>query len=462
MSSGIKKGIVIIFIANLINLSLSLIRNFLLPKYLPFDTYADIKTYQLYTSYAGFLGLGYIDGMYLKYGGKSFKQIDYSDFSVSISTFRLMELLICGILAGIGIVKQDTIFITMSISILFLNIVDFYKCFFQAIGEFSIYSRVLNVSSLLLFSVNMLLLFVSKKYDSAPYVWAYSIIYFGMWIVVELYFSRKTHAKSVFTIFSIDKLQEYISTGFVLMMGLFISGFMTGIDRWFVKFTMDTVAFAKYSFAASILGFLSYAVSPVSVTLYNYFCKNKNIKQRAFSKGVICVFASYIVACAFPVKLILEVYLTEYKTATPIIFILFASQILFTVIKCFYVNIYKSESLQSLFLKRMIEVLVAGIIFNICLFAIFRNELAYAFGTLFSALLWYALCTKDIEIGLDITRFVYMLTTIIIFIVFGIVLKSYIGFVAYCFCTIILSALIMKKETLFLVTSVLNIIKKRI
>lgn len=54
MNNKLSKGISIIFFTNIINMAFSLIINFILPKYLSYETYAVIKTFQLYISYAGF------------------------------------------------------------------------------------------------------------------------------------------------------------------------------------------------------------------------------------------------------------------------------------------------------------------------------------------------------------------------------------------------------------------------
>lgn len=67
--NSLSTGMLVVLVANIFNLSLSLIRSFLLPKYLSIPAYADIKTYQLYLSYSSLLTFGYIDGMYLRYGG---------------------------------------------------------------------------------------------------------------------------------------------------------------------------------------------------------------------------------------------------------------------------------------------------------------------------------------------------------------------------------------------------------
>ena len=173
------------------------------------------------------------------------------------------------------------------------------------------------------------------------------------------------------------------------------------------------------------------------------------------------MFAVALVACAFPVKFILETYLTEYYESTSVLFILFASQIFFTVIKCFYVNIYKAESKQSIFLKRMVAVLFIGIVLNIILYAIIRNELAYAIGTLLSACVWFCISGRDIEGAIEITQFIYLFSGIVLFIVFGVALKSYIGMLAYIACILVLSLSMLNRETKYLIKNAFSLIKKR-
>lgn len=70
MRRSLKRGMLSVLIANIINLCFSLLSSFMLPKWLSVDTYALVKTFQLYASYAGLLHFGYVDGIYLKYGGK--------------------------------------------------------------------------------------------------------------------------------------------------------------------------------------------------------------------------------------------------------------------------------------------------------------------------------------------------------------------------------------------------------
>lgn len=86
MDKKLQKGIVAVLIANLVNVVFSLATNFLLPKYLSIESYAGIKEFQLYVSYVGLFHLGFVDGIYLKYGGKTLgKDVD-KEFSTDLST----------------------------------------------------------------------------------------------------------------------------------------------------------------------------------------------------------------------------------------------------------------------------------------------------------------------------------------------------------------------------------------
>ena len=63
---SLKKGMLNVFIANIINLIISLFTGFVLPKLLSVESYANIKLFQLYITYIGILHFGVADGMYLK------------------------------------------------------------------------------------------------------------------------------------------------------------------------------------------------------------------------------------------------------------------------------------------------------------------------------------------------------------------------------------------------------------
>nr|WP_294682085.1 hypothetical protein [uncultured Anaerotignum sp.] len=94
---SLKKGITVILGANILNLLFNLLTNFFLPKYLTLDCYAEIKTFQLYVSYSGVLHLGYVDGMYIKYGGHLLSNIDRDDLQTDFFTLIIFQFALLGI-----------------------------------------------------------------------------------------------------------------------------------------------------------------------------------------------------------------------------------------------------------------------------------------------------------------------------------------------------------------------------
>lgn len=147
-------------IANLINLAFNLITNFVLPKELSVENYAMIKTFQLYISYAGLFHFGFVDGMYLKYGGKSVNSIQKKDLNTNLSTLRSFQIVVTCICAVVSIYLENPLFICFSLAIMPINLGNYFKQLYQATGEFSLYGKIMNANTILIFIANMMWVFV--------------------------------------------------------------------------------------------------------------------------------------------------------------------------------------------------------------------------------------------------------------------------------------------------------------
>lgn len=461
-TENIKKGIIIIFVANIINLCISLARNFILPKYLPIEIYADIKFYQLINSYGGLLALGYIDGIHIKYGGKNISQIDKVSFLKNLSTFRIIEVIIVLNIIIIGALMKNYILIFSALSILTINITGYYSSFFQAIGLFSYYTKILNTSSIMLFIINMVLIFLVKTKESYYYILGYVFVYFFIWVIVEIFFYNLSGIKPKYFQFSFKEAKDTICIGFFLMCGLLASNFMTGMDRWFVKVCLTTTHFAMYSFAVSTEGFLGYAISPISLTMYNYFCREKDIKNILKLKDCIILFSVLIIGSAFGVKIILENYLKKYYMANNVIFLLFASHLLYSIIKCLFINLYKAQKRQKEYFIKMVIVVIVGIFFNIIAYFICKKMEAFAIATLLSSVLWCICCCLDFkELKFGIKEFLYIGIVIIVFLYCGIRFNSMIGLILYYLIIMGLSLVFYRELLCYLTEKLKEYLKLR-
>ncbi|MBE2909064.1 hypothetical protein [Anoxybacillus flavithermus] len=115
---------------------MGVINGFVIPKFLGTGQYAVLMTYSLFVSFIGVFPLGFIDGMYINYGGKDEKDINKGIFKFEHRFLFLFQLLIAVIFLTVSIVLQNRVIFYFSLTILPFTLIGFFKLFYQAVGNF--------------------------------------------------------------------------------------------------------------------------------------------------------------------------------------------------------------------------------------------------------------------------------------------------------------------------------------
>ncbi len=456
---GLKKGIIIVFWANFINLAMGLIKGFILPKYISVESYAYLQSYLLYVSLVGFLHFGYLDGIYLKYGGKKFEDIGEIELNITRINTIIIQIIITIIAIIISILSKNIIFMLFSISILPLNMITLYKNIFQATGLFKNYSKILNINTILSFIGQMALL-VFKVDNYIPYVIVLIVVDFLVWFLLEIKLNKTCGIKYKF-INSKAHLIENIKDGFPLMIGNFSSLFLTSIDRFCVKIFLNVTDFAYYSFIVRVENLLMVFINPIVTTMYNYFCKMRDIEEIKRIKRLCLIAGVFLVGSAFPVKFILEHFLQKYEQSKNVLFILFSTEAVYLIIKGIYINLFKARKQQKTYFRQLIIILIFGIISDLIFVKIFNTNEAIALATLLSSILWIILCsTKIPEIRFNVKEIFFLITSLTIFILLGIYVNSILGFVIYYIYIIMFAVIFMREQVKYLIWTWKNIFKK--
>ena len=456
----IKRGIVRILIANIINLIFSLGTNFLLPKYLSVDTYAEIKMYQLYVSYIAILQLGYSDGMYLAFGGKELNSIPQKELQKSISTMRGFQLAVGLVFSLIALLLGDKVLLIATITIFPQNVIAYYKNLFQAVGIFDKYSSIMNYTTGLTFLINMLLLFALKSDNYMFYISSYLLLTVVLCIKLEVETHSILKMRYSIKFFSLYELFDKIKSGFLLLLANFSSILLTSMDRWFTKILLTTLDFAQYSFSVSIENFLNIAVSPVTVTMYNYFCNNQEEKKVKNVLGLMSGFSCFLISSAFPIKFIIERLLDKYTASVDVIFYLFAAQLFLIIIRSTYANLYKAKKMQNRYFTKMCIVIIAGVIFNYVCYLIDNSKEAFAVGTLLSSILWFILCLSDFkDVKLGVKQIAFLGLTCTLFLVCKNI-NVFIGFAVYIVGVTVLMQILLPGILRSFISIIANTIRK--
>lgn len=457
---NLKKGILYVLIANIINLFINIFTGLVLPKILTIDTYANIKLFQLYITYIGILHLGFSDGMYLRIGGKNLKELNTEDVLKEFKTFKDFQVCVTILCIVLSMILKNKILFFCSLVILPINIGNYIRQMYQAIGQFKRYSKFMNINTVLIFFVNLFLLFIIKTDDYNKYIIAYIIAYIIYWIMIE----RET--KNILGTKKVKSERKYlfedIKNGILLMIGNFCNVIFTGIDRILVQNLMGNIQFAFYSFAVSIESLINIFITPISTVMYNYLCNNGSKENVLKIKKMILVFSVFITTIVFPAKYIVEIWIPKYQQALNVLFILIAAQCITIMVRCIHINLYKAQRKQNRYFIIMATVVVISVILNIIGYLASKTVEAIALATLITSIIWFVIGECDFKIyKMKIKEYMYLFVSMLIFLICGKIENSILGGIIHIIIITLLTLVLMKETIKNIVSESIGVIKSK-
>lgn len=445
-----KKELISVLFANVVFLFINLSINFIIPKYVSIDTYSLIKTYALYISYAGLLHFGYNDGMYLKYGGKKIENINKEDLANNFINYIYLNLFVFIIIMVCSLLIHNDLLFAFAFGMVSCNIMNYLKSLYQATGKFKLYGIALNIDRIIVFILSIIALFILKSDNYLVFIWIQ--VFTGAFCTLLLIINLEKNLNFIkYGKFKLSEYKDNIKSGIVLLLGNFSNSFLTTMDRWFVKILLSTFDFAMYSLAASMENIISVVVSPITVTMYNYFCKNKEKKFIVKIKNMTLLYGFFVLTGAYLMKFILENFLTKYIAAIEIIFLLFGAQLFYVIIKGIYVNLYKATKRQKIYFYQLVGMIILGFVLNIVLFNVFKNSISIAMATFITSVIWFLSCELiDRELSFSIKEYLSIIIIICTYIITGVICDSILGLIIYVFVVLVISMLLMKPTVSYL------------
>jgi len=455
---NIKKAIVRVFSANFIQVIVKILINFVVPSILTIQGYADLKTYTLYMSYVGFFHFGFLDGLYIKYGGKKIEDINKNELKGEHLVLVIVESLISLLMFLIGLVSNNMILMLFGISILPSMLSTFFGLIYQSTGEFKKYTRIMHICSFSYLILNLILVFVLKSQNYIYYCLAsmlanlISIVYFELKFVIK-YKNIKSHIST--KIFDNIKIGFFILLGNLSVIGLF------GIDKWFVKLFLTTQDFAYYSFAVSMLSMVNILINAISITFYNYLFTNNNEKSINKLKKYLITLGGGASLGFFALSFIVNYFIKKYIPALDIIAITFAVFPYMVLINALYVNLYKVNKNEKKYFKVVVSMLLISIIYNVIAILIFKNTISIALMTILTLITWVIYSTHDLKnVTSDKKMYIYMFSLTAFFLFCSKYLNWWLGGFAYLVGYVALTYILNKEVIIDVKDIIANTLKK--
>jgi O-antigen/teichoic acid export membrane protein len=343
--------------ANVICLLLNAILTFLLPRYLTIEDFGHYRLFVLYSSMAGLVHFGLLDGILVRWAEKPDERIE-----PEIKSTLIFLLVQHGIVLGPACLLLARWFRTTESLGLWLGLVAYvivFNC--STIGQVALQARkqfdrlsfftVVTVGSLL----GLLLMWklagrLSALTAIASYVVANMLAAIGIWRAV-----LKPGAGSVPHLQEIGKFGiANIHLGWRILIANSLLTLIPSLDRFFVSGALSIRDFAIYAFAGNALAIVYTVATSAARVVYPYLSEGASVesRRRAYTVGRAALLALWSLSLAlyFPTALLVQWILPKYVISLPVVRVLMINSGFVSMIHILHANYFRVSLALNQFL----------------------------------------------------------------------------------------------------------------
>lgn len=387
-------NVIIVSASGLFTLIVSTLLGFVLPKLVSIDDYAYYQVYALYTSFAGFLHLGFVNGVYLRYGAFDYEKLPQEKFRKYFRILLLTQVIISIIIAIATQIlitgNKRYVFLFVAVNITLLNLNSYFSYINQFTKRFLMDSIFSIIQSLI--QILLMIWVCMTEYKSYIYILLFLSISNIIRLLCSLSINRKICFGKTNKIKIFDDIQKIIKAGFFIMISEWMGIVITSIDKLFVDTFFDVKLFSFYAFAISVVTAI-YSVINISCTVvFPYLVRADKNKYSLYYNQLsnLFIILAGIVMCGYlPLDYMIRMLLPQYIHSLKYIFILFPTIIFKALFSMVSGNMYKAMQLSKEYSKNTIFALTIACISDAIAYIAFKSTYAIAIASLLTFVIWY-------------------------------------------------------------------------
>lgn len=413
------------FVAQSVSITVSLVMTLGIPKILSLNEYGYWQLFIFYTGFIGFFQFGLSDGIYLKYGGRMFSELDKkvikSELLYGVGLQFLISLIIITILitdrfAFHGIDSNRFLILLMaSFFILIGNAITLLGFLLLATNDIKYYSKsvlfekiafiVFLLMLILLKEVtvlNLIILFLTTKISALAFL---SIAFRKYLSTGLLSFSRSARL-----------IKTDMSTGIILMMSNIASTLILGIGRFIIDKEWDIQTFGKISLSLSATYFFLLLISQISLSLFPVLRQLNFENQKSIfikSSQLLTILMLGVFLLYFPLIGVLSKWIPRYIDSFKYLIILMPICLFEGKMQMIYNTYMKSLNRQKALLVINIGILllclvltsIAGFLFHNLLIVLYSMLVCIATRSVITQLYLYKFYNLKMDSGIGVELF---------------------------------------------------------
>ena len=426
MVVNLKQDLVYTFAAQGMNVLLNLVLTLVVPKILGVEDYSYWQLSIFYSIYVGFFHFGLNDGIYLKYGGKDYDEVNHRLIGGQFGILIITQVILAAILTvfvNVYIIDDRRKFILLFtlVNMFEANLVSFITYMFQATCRISKFAKIVILEKLSLF-ILLLILLVFRIDNFYYYICIYLISR-----TISLCYSLKVASRIMGFIQELkekDVLKEawenYVS-GSKLLFATLSSLLLIGVTRYAIDYQWGIIAFGKFSLALSMMNFMLLFISQVGIVLFPFLRKLSKSEVQMFYLlfDRLLSFLLYFSLCLYyPIYLFISSWLPQYQESLIYLASLLPICVFDGKVQMLFIPCLKNFRKESVLLKINFFSLFLNVV--LCLYAIHLNLLVLVLSALLLSVI-----LKMILLGIVTTRilnvaffrnFLFDIVTIFVFL----------------------------------------------
>lgn len=308
------------FISQGMTLLLSLLITLIIPRVFEVEDFDFWQLFMFFLGYGGALHLGLNDGIYLRFGGKKYDELDHDLLGAQLRISVLKQALI-----GFVIILISSIFIPdgrrMFVIIMAVcysivaNVSMFLGFIFQATNHIKVFAK----SNFIYTTLSIVLILVLLWHEMSSLVLLISLHIFSR-IVALSYLVVKgkeiIFTKPVERLRALKEIRFNIKIGFSLMMALTMGTFILGVGRVIIDTRWGIEVFGQVSFSLLIAKLFLVFISQISFVMFPVLRRAKSDKQRQFylnARYLLGLVLPLILLAYIPLELFIRSWIPTYE-----------------------------------------------------------------------------------------------------------------------------------------------------
>jgi len=453
------KAIIKLFFSNVLVLITGIATSLILPKILSVEGYGNYKLFTLYLGYFGLLGLGFLDGIYLKFSGKDFDDLDKKRFRLYFKYYLFIQFSVFILLLLLSFFINEeykNIVLMLSFYLIPFMIISYLQQISQITKRFDELSIRKTINSILIAIGTGLLAFAYFVIKlEVDYMW-YILIQILVSLILCLWYVY-TYKELIFgdSYKIYNEKQDLIKLhilGFPLLLSNFLINIISLVDRQLVSILFDRMTYSIYAFAYNITTLIATVISVFSLVFYPLIKQNTNDKNfklfNTFVSAIIVLF-SLALSSIFPISSFIKWFLPNYTQSIEVIFIILPGLMYSSIISIVIYNYYKLVNKVKNFFIISLFVLVLSIILNYVIFTIFKTYQSISITSVITTVLWFLLTSKYLSKEIIIkTRKNIILSFLIMILYYSIHSLAFniYGFTLYILSILLINYVFLKKD----------------